>query len=157
MEAAPDDYVIQFLCIHKPATFAFFMSASEARRRSNALSAKIAGAGQDPPVFREETENALSHNIRRGMHMDPERQIDAALTVVWLTMTGHAAVAAPNAEGLVIEFSESPLSSRNPNSIHINFGSDGGPPSYVHYWTDTSAAVTTLNEALQAQARDRRA
>ena len=156
-EAAQEDYVVQFLCIHKPATFNFATHASEARRRTTSISAEIAADGQDASAVRAKAEKVRRYNIERGIHLDPERQTEVAMTVLWLTMTGEAAARNPEAGGFVLEFSSSPLPSRSALNVTIELRNQGDEEreSFVHYWTDTAEAVTKLNNALQARSRRR--
>ena len=92
MAKQPDDTLLQFLCIHRPATFTFGMPRGKARERAASISAQIAAAaGKDTADVRSDAEAVLRHNIEHGLHMDPGRQQEAATTILWLTLTGEAA------------------------------------------------------------------
>ena len=163
----PDD-ILQFLCIHRPATLAFGAPAQEARHRVATMSRMIDASGKSRDYVRKDTEKSLRQNIEGGFHLDPQHQNEIAAFVMWLTMTSPAALESPNAQGFAIEFSNSPVSSQRPMDIVVHFIGPGFPTKdsatpakagrIVHYWTEPDGdAVVRLTTVIRQQVEKVRA
>ncbi len=154
--------VCQFLCVHGTATFTFGMSSANVWERSKLLTAQMSATGLDLVKERRGIENTLRGNVERGFHDHPRHQHEMGIILVWLATTSDAAKEDPSARGFVLEFSDSPLSSRNPLNMTLSFVGPGnaaaavsgtGPGGrFVHYWTEpTSEAVVKLCERFRAR------
>jgi hypothetical protein len=159
--AEPD--ICQFLCVHGSATFTFGMLYSDVFKRSKLLTKQLSGTGQDPAKARKGIEDTLRGNVERGFHERPPHQFEMGMILMWLTTTSEAALEDLNARGFVLEFSDSPLNSRNPLNMTVFFTSPGNPAlpgqgrknggRFAHYWTEpTAEAVVKLCERFRAQA-----
>lgn len=157
--------VCQFLCVYGTATFTFGVLTANAKARSEHLTAQMSGAFPDLARARQELEDELRENIEGENHNRPDQQMQVGMLLLWLTMTSEAAKADPKARGFVLEFSDSPLNSRNPFNTTIGFVGPGNastaalgrPPSgkFAHYWTEPKAdAVVKLCERFRARAAE---
>ena len=160
--AAAKQDICQFFCVYGTATFTFGMLAAEVKTRSEHLTAQMSGSFEDLARARKELEGGLRESIRDELHNRPEHQMQVGMMLVWLTMTSEAAKAEPKARGFVLEFSDSPLNSRNPFNTTIGLVGPGNATpaalgraprgTFAHYWTEPTAdAVVKLCQRFRAR------
>ena len=133
--------ICRFLCMHGPATFTFGMSIAGVRSRMAGLAKLLSEREHDPVEGRHMLEDHVRESIEHGHHERRETQPALATSLIWLTTTSEEAAAMPDARGFVLEFSDSPLSSRNPLHFTVAFATPGYRPTgrFVHYWTELTA------------------
>jgi hypothetical protein len=122
----------------------------------------MSGSFDDLAQARTELEDGLRESIESESHNRKAEQMQVGMMLVWLTMTSDAAKAEPNARGFVIDFSDSPLNSRNPfNTTIALVGPGNATPAalgraprgtFAHYRTEpTPDAVVKLCQQFRAR------